>query len=280
MKIFSNLFSPIINFNINPSIPYQEKDNSISSSSKTSERQIKSPSPQVSKSPSPPSSESIKTPSPPPIIIQEHIKSPVIQEQISSPIIEQKQTQLPTNNDYDEDFSETSHSPSTTRNTKLQIDDIDIDSIQDDIDDKHKIRDTNQSSTSKSSADEQSEILVLVKVSANNTPRQQDDKILEEELPPPLPTPSLPISLPIKIELDDTSHDISEDGDQDNKIDKLAETFIRTFIDEAIDQGKEIENIKIKSIITKEASEWMSDEDLTDEENNKQSPTPHDEDVE
>ncbi len=86
----------------------------------------------------------------------------------------------------------------------------------------------------------------------------------------------------MKIESDETLHDISDDDEhieQENKVDKLTETLIRTFIDEAIDQGKEIENKKTKISVTEEAKEWMSDEDLTDEEN-KQIPITHEEDVE
>jgi hypothetical protein len=86
----------------------------------------------------------------------------------------------------------------------------------------------------------------------------------------------------LKIESDETLHDISDDDEhieQENKVDKLTETLIRTFIDEAIDQGKEIENKKTKISVTEEAKEWMSDEDLTDEEN-KQIPITHEEDVE
>jgi hypothetical protein len=212
----------------------------------------------------------IKSPSPPPII----------QEEIPIRIVEQKPFQPSIiTNEYDEDFSEVSHSPQNIPTTKIQIENIDIESIHDDIEDKPTIHDTNQSSTSKSSADEQSEILVIGKISANTTPRQQDDKNLEEELPPP---PPFLISIPPKIELDDTLHDISDDDErieQETKVDKLTETLIRTFIDEAIDQGKEIENKKLKIPITPEASEWMSDEDLTDEEN-KQIPVTHEEDIE
>jgi len=156
----------------------------------------------------------------------------------------------------------------------VKVDDIDVESIQEDIEGKHSIHDVNLSSVSKSSADEQSEILVLVKKSANNTPRQQDEEIL----------PS--VSRPRKIESDDTSHDVSDvDEDnqrvkQENKIDKLTETFIQTFITEAIDQGKEIVKQKVQHSLTKEAREWISDEDSTDEENNKQTANHNEEDVE
>ncbi|CAF1006900.1 unnamed protein product [Adineta steineri] len=89
-----------------------------------------------------------------------------------------------------------------------------------------------------------------------------------------------------KIETDDTSHDISEvdDGnqyiEQQKKADILTETLIKVFIEEAIQQGKEIVYRKSQNSFTKEVSEWLSDEDLTDEENNnKQIPNNHDEDV-
>jgi hypothetical protein len=188
----------------------------------------------------------------------------------SSPII----------NDYEEDFSEASHSPSTPTKEplpKTKNDDIDIESIQEDIIDKQSLHDTNQSLSSKSSADEQSEILVLNKKSASNTPRKQDDKTLEEEFPPP-PAP-LPVSIPQpKIELnnnDDTSHDVSDEeevNEQENKIDKLTDSFLRTFIDEAIDQGKQIQNLKKetnqkKNLLTQEVKEWMSEDDLIDDDN-------------
>ncbi|CAF4261258.1 unnamed protein product, partial [Rotaria sordida] len=91
--------------------------------------------------------------------------------------------------------------------------------------------------------------------------------------------------LPTKIESDDTSHDISEVDqgnkriEQENKIDQLTEILVRTLIDEAIDQGKEIEKLKIKNSLTKEASEWIPVEDLASEENNKQISTNHEDDV-
>lgn len=198
-------------------------------------------------------------------------------------------------NDYDEDFSETSHSPATPTKepiSKTKLDNIDIESIQEDIEDKPSAHDTSRSSTSKSSGDEQSEILVLVKKSANNTPRAPDDKLHDEEEyfpsapPTPVPQPQpLPQSQPQpKIEAhynDDTSHDISDDDDanerieQENKVDKITDSFLRTFIDEAIGHGKHIERLKIETAqktnsLTQEAKEWMSDEDTTDDENSKQ----------
>lgn len=260
-----------------------DKEESVSSSSsKTSE---KSPSPQVSKSPS---SESIRPPSPPSPVEERAtspIPSPPAQEPIKSssppsppttPTDEPKEILPPStvSHDYDEDFSETSRSPVNTPTKKPVIDELDIESIHEELEDKPSVRDTNHSSTSKSSADEQSAILVLGKSSATNTPRQQEEKTLEEDIPP------VSIPVPTKIESDDTSHDVSEEDEQGTKIDRLTETLIRTFIDEAIDQSKEIETTKLKTPVTKEASEWMSDEDLTDEDTNKQTPTGMDEDVE
>ncbi|CAF3690177.1 unnamed protein product [Adineta steineri] len=218
----------------------------------------------------------VKSPSPP---ILESIKSPSIHEQTPIPIIPRQRSHTSsTNNDYDEDFSETSHSQIETSG-KIKIDDIDIESIEEDIDVKHSTHDTNHSSTSKSSGDEQSEILVLVKKSANNTPREPDQSNLPNEIFPSSPRLQ-------KIETDDTSHDISEvdDGnqyiEQQKKADILTETLIKVFIEEAIQQGKEIVYRKSQNSFTKEVSEWLSDEDLTDEENNnKQIPNNHDEDV-
>jgi len=183
----------------------------------------------------------------------------------------------PIANDYDEDFSEFSHSPPTPIKEPLpntKIDDIDIESIQEDLEDKQSLHNTNQSLSSKSSGDEQSEILVLVKKSANNTPRRQDDKSLEEEflLPLPLPPPPPPpvLTPEPKIELnnnDDTSHDVSEEeeeevNEKENKIDKLTDLFLRTFIDEAINQGTEIKRLKKETdqktnSLTEEAKKWI-----------------------
>ena len=171
---------------------------------------------------------------------------------------------------------------------KAQNNDIDIESIPEDIEDKRSISDSSQSSISKSSTDEQSEILVLAKKAINNTRRQQDDKTLEEELQssPPSSLPLLPCLLPSKIESDDKSHDTGEvdEGnkhiEQENRIDRLTEILVRTFIDEAIDKGKEIENSKSQSLLTKEASEWIPAEDLADDENNKQISTNQNDDIE
>ncbi|CAF1521120.1 unnamed protein product [Rotaria magnacalcarata] len=198
-------------------------------------------------------------------------------------------------NDYDEDFSEVTHSPANTSKesiVKPKIDNIDIESIQEDLDDKHSSHDTNRSSSSKSSDDEQSEILVLVKKSANTTPRRQDEKTPNDDdffpsPPPPLP----PVTVPqTKIDLsnnnnnnDDTSHDVSDDDDddeanerieQEHKVDKLADSILRTFIDEAIGQSKQIQLLKKKTSqnateLTQEAKEWMSDDDSSDEESSK-----------
>ncbi|CAF4302830.1 unnamed protein product, partial [Rotaria sp. Silwood2] len=286
------------NVNINSSIPYKEKEDSISisSSSTISEKFIKSLSPQISRSPSPSppappplAQEHIKSPSPP---SHEHIKSPSLlveeriktlsQEQIFIPINERKESQRSSiNNEYDEDFSEVSHSPIQTP-TKIQTNDINLEPIEDDIHDISSRHDSNKSSSSKTSGDEQSEIPVLAKIPATSTQGQQDGKVFEEKLSPPPPQPLL---IPTKIESDDTSHDISEDDqgnkriEQDNKIDKLTEILVRTFIDEAIDQGKEIGNLKIQNSLTKEASEWIPAEDVVSEENHKKISTNHEEEA-
>jgi hypothetical protein len=165
---------------------------------------------------------------------------------------------------------------------EAKVIDIDIESIQEDIEDKQSLHDTNHSLTSKSSGDEQSEILVLVKKSANTTPRRQDDKTLEEE--PFFPLPLVPIVQP-KIDSnynDDTSHDVSEDEEtnerveQENKVDRLTDSFIRVFIDEAIDQGKQIQRLKKDSFtqeinqkknhVTEDTNEWILDDSI-DEDN-------------
>ncbi|CAF1433270.1 unnamed protein product, partial [Adineta steineri] len=104
--------------------------------------------------------------------------------QVQSRTSEQKPTVVA--NDYDEDFSDVSHSPSTPKKDslpKIKLDDVDNESIQEDFEDKQLSHDKNHSLTSKSSGDEQSEILVLVKKSANTTPRRQDEKTIEEDPP-------------------------------------------------------------------------------------------------
>ncbi len=163
---------------------------------------------------------------------------------------------------------------------------------KEDLEDKQSLHNTNQGLSSKSSGDEQSEILVLVKKSANNTPRRQDDKSLEEEflipLPLPLPLPPTPPLPPVltpepKIELnnnDDTSHDVSEEeeeevNEKENKIDKLTDLFLRTFIDEAINQGTEIKRLKKETdqktnSLTQEAKEWIAEDDQPHEDDSKQ----------
>ncbi|CAF4463179.1 unnamed protein product [Rotaria sp. Silwood2] len=200
-------------------------------------------------------------------------------QQVQSRSSERKPS--PVANDYDEDFSETSHSrttPSKESLPKPNIDNIDIESIKEDLNDKQSLHDTNQSLSSKSSGDEQSEILVLVKKSANNTPRRQDDKTPNEE--ERFRSPSPPLPPPVQVQQptidsynnDDTSHDISDDDEpnerfeQEHKIDKLTESLIRTFIDEAIGQGKQIERLKNETnLLTQEAKEWMSDDDDDDD---------------
>lgn len=192
-----------------------------------------------------PSSESVQVRTPSPTIEHRDNKSAVVDEP----------PKIVVSNDYDEDFSQESATPDRPPVRDIEIE---IESIHEDIESKHSHR----SSSSTSTADEQSEILVLVKKSASNTPRQSEDE------------KSSSIVAPIKLESDD------DHTERDNQINQLTETFIRTFIDEAIDQGKEIEHQKIKSSVTKEASEWMSDEDLSDDENVKQIPITHEEDVE
>ena len=209
-------------------------------------------------------------------------------EQIHSQSFERKSPSVA--NDYDEDFSDVSHSRATPQKEPLQrpkTDDIDVESIQEDFEDKKSLHGTSQSSTSKSSGDEQSEILVLVKKSANSTPRRQDDKTPEaEQIELFLPSPSLPPPATIvqpKTEPnnnDDTCHDVSDDEtneriEQEEKIDKLTESFLQTFIDEAIDQRKQLERLKKEknqkmNSLTQEAKEWVSDDDSTDEEVSKQ----------
>ncbi|CAF5198928.1 unnamed protein product, partial [Rotaria magnacalcarata] len=159
----------IIYSNGSLSIPSNKREDSFSSSttsSISSEKQIKSLSPQVSKSPSPPSApsahESIKSHSPLPA--QQRIKSPpssLVQERVKTlsqeqgfiPIHDPKHAQLSsTHNEYDEDFSEHSRSPRHSP-TKIDNNDFPSESIQEDIEDKPSAHESNQSS--KSSAEEQ-----------------------------------------------------------------------------------------------------------------------------
>ena len=234
----------------------------------------KSPSSESVQLPSPPSPIEQRVPFPSPPSFQEPMPSPPSPP--TTPTEESKEIPPPpVTNEYDEDFSEVSRSPINTP-TKPIIDELEIESIHEDLEEKPSLRDANQSSTSKSSADEQSAILVLGRSSATNTPRQQEEKALEEDEVLSIPTP-------VKIESDNTSHDVSEEEERTERggqIDRIIETLARTFIDEAIDQSKEIETTKLKIPMTKEASEWMSDEDLTDEDTNKQTATANEEDVE
>ncbi|CAF4952303.1 unnamed protein product [Rotaria sp. Silwood1] len=274
----------ITDVNIYSSILSKEKEDSISSSSITSEKHTISLSPRISRSPSPP---------PPPPLAQEPIKSPLpsvheyiksssslveerlktlSQEQIFVPINELKQSEHSSiNSEYGEDFSEVSHSPI---HTSVKIQTNDIESIEDDIHNKSLKHDSNKSSSSKTSDDEQSEILVLNIKSTNNILEQQDNKDKLSTLP------SQTLLISKKIESDNTTHDINENDqgnkhlEQDNKIDKLTEILVRTFIDEAIEHGKQIQNS-----LTKEASEWIPAEDVISEENNKQILTNHEEEI-
>lgn len=293
---------PILNFNPKVMAPLESKDDSESSSS-SSEKSAKPP-PQ-------PSSSSRTTPA------EKSLKNVARVSSSSSSSVDQKQTSIP--NDYDEDFSEVSHSRSAPKQAAVvqpRIDQIDVESIQEDLEDKHSSHDTDQSFSSKSSGDEQSEILVLVKKSANNTPRRQDDKTLEEDLIVPTPVSAAPAVTPMIfpeaktesnpiINNDDTSYDVSEEEDeqddvddndneeaqaveQEKRIDRLTDQFIRTFIDEAIDQGKEIDRLKRQTLapkkipLTKAVQEWISDEDdeedLSDEVDQKELSVRYEED--
>ena len=191
---------------------------------------------------------------------------------------------------YDDDFFEVSHSAAKKDDTRDNLLDIDVDSISEDLEHKPSIQLTQASSSSKST-DEQSVILVIGEKSLTTTPTKQEKKTVEEEFPPP-PTSSAPLPSQSVIPNDDTSRDISEADDDDGpatgreeeeqpmeekKIDRLTETLIRTFIDEAIDQGKEIEQLKQETSLTKEPSESTSGEDLSDEEQQKPS-TPNQKD--
>ncbi|CAF3705800.1 unnamed protein product [Rotaria sp. Silwood1] len=278
----------ITDVNIYSSILSKEKEDSISSSSITSEKHTISLSPRISRSPSPPppplAQEPIKSPLP---SVHEYIKSSsslveerlktLSQEQIFVPINELKQSEHSSiNSEYGEDFSEVSHSPI---HTSVKIQTNDIESIEDDIHNKSLKHDSNKSSSSKTSDDEQSEILVLNIKSTNNILEQQDNKDKLSTLP------SQTLLISKKIESDNTTHDINENDqgnkhlEQDNKIDKLTEILVRTFIDEAIEHGKQIENLKIQNSLTKEASEWIPAEDVISEENNKQILTNHEEEI-
>ncbi|CAF0746161.1 unnamed protein product [Adineta ricciae] len=201
-----------------------------------------------------------------------------------------------THNDYDEDFSDVSHSPTTPTKEPLaenKVIDLDCESIHEDFEEKQSTHDINRSLSSKSSGDEQSEILVLVKKSASTTPRKQEDKTLEEELPPPLPIPAsvpAPISVAPEPKLeptnnDDTAHDISDDDDddedikeQENRVDHLTDQFIRAFIDEAIDQGREIKRLKkeinknkdvspVEPFAAPDTQEWLIENDANEDNN-------------
>ncbi|CAF1433637.1 unnamed protein product, partial [Adineta ricciae] len=198
---------------------------------------------------------------------QDNVKSTasITQKRSSALTIERTQS---LNNEYDEDFSEATHSPIET-SAKLQIEDIDVESIQEDIEDKHIYHDDNRSSTSKSTEEEQSEILVLVKKSANTTPRQVDEHVQEDQLPPSSPQLQKTLS-------EDTSHDLSDADERKQQknatteVDRLTETLIKTFIDEAISQGTEIVARKNQDLSVKDETEGGSDEDLSDEAHNKE----------
>ena len=71
-----------------------------------------------------------------------------------------------------------------------------------------------------------------------------------------------------------------------NSIDKITEEDILRAINEFFTESNNSAGIdlskkdKIKNSITKEASEWVSDDDSTDEETHKPNPTTNDDDVE
>ena len=157
--------------------------------------------------------------------------------------------QKPTVDDYDEDFSETSHSaanhtPSKQVHSKPGIEFTDI---EDDFERPASAHDTNQSSRSKSSDDEQSEILVIGRQSASTTPRQLDESRSLDH-PPVSACTEVPASASALADVDD---------EREKKIDHLTEALIRTFIDDAIDQGQDI--VKVKN-------ETQMRDDLSDDE--------------
>ncbi|CAF0776016.1 unnamed protein product, partial [Didymodactylos carnosus] len=282
--------------------------------------------------------------------------------------------------DYDEDFSDASRSAavpdkvrqkSSSSSSTLPIpskklieqpmkeddaDNIGIESIQEDL--QFSKSQQSSSKTSKSSG-EQSEILVLVKKSANNTPRldpnasltdhlllKQHELVSENKL---LKSDEKPVVIdederkksPTD-ESDDTMYDVSEKPDEDGeqeqedeqldineniddfflnqqirttptpeddqeqnqkqgkkisneqKIDHVTDQFIRTFINEAIKESSVIKqkklsknissvNVTTSSVIThltKEASEWVSDDETSDDDENidKKQQTKHEND--
>lgn len=271
----------IIDSNEIHSILHKEKEDSLSSSSSSSsEKNIKSLSPQVSKSPSPLSApESIKSQTPPaqePVnslssLLQERVQN-LTKEQGFIPIDENKRSRNSSlNNEYDEDFSDNTHSPRLSPIKPTNNNDIHAESIQEDIEKTPSVHESNRSSSSKSSAEEQSEILVFGKVPSSKKPKSQNEKPMETKLP----------INQRKIETDDTSRDISED-DEGNKyvpnesnVNKLTEILVQAFIDEAIDHGKEIENVK--NSLKKDLSDLMSSEEIPSDDTQKQTMTSREE---
>ena len=185
-------------------------------------------------------------------------------------------------NDYDDDFAtDTSQSPVVPTPAAepiivaplRKLNSFDDESIQEDLEEKHTPRKSDESLSSKSSGDEQSEILVLVKKSANTTPRRIDEEPIVD------PTPIVAVE-PI-VPNDDTSHDVTDDDDDDDEdedenddfliqeqqIDRITDDFLRRFIDEAIDQSREIDRLKKQSQIsqkiplTKAVQEWLIGDD-------------------
>ena len=124
---------------------------------------------------------------------------------------------------------------------------IEFTDIEDEFERPASAHDTNQSSRSKSSDDEQSEILVIGRQSASTTPRQLDES-KSLDYPPVSTSAEAPASVSALPDVDD---------ERERRIDHLTEALIRTFIDDAIDQGQDIAKVK---------NESRTREDLSDDE--------------
>jgi hypothetical protein len=259
MRLMSLSTRSTLNFNDKRSSSSKTTEDSHSSSSSTAQQ---TPVEQVEKS-------STKF---------DDVKTRETMSRTSSTSSEEKKSVL--HSKYDEDFSDPSQSPSSSKpnvDVPKRIEHIDIESIQEDLADTHESRDTDESLSSKSSGDEQSKILVLVKKSANTTPRKLDENSSDEQLP----TPKIVImdnKAAVEIDSvpkDDTSCDVSDEEveedktntEQEKSIDRLTEHFIRVFIDEAIDQSKEIRRLKHDNAVSKSstvinfAQQWTDDHD-------------------
>ena len=149
---------------------------------------------------------------------------------------------------------------------------IDVESVQEDLDEKKSSDGTNETSSRKSSDDQQSEILVFGRKSATNTPRKPVDEETPQLVPPVVEKPQESF-----LQNDDTSLDVSgsdeenqDEIEKEKRIDLIADQFLRNFIDEAIDQGQQIDRIKKQSpsnkkiSVAKAAQEWLSDESSSD----------------